>query len=130
MKYILTCFLICFPLILLSQEKKSLQIERILTPPKIDGVLNDQAWLHAEEAKDFTQFRPDMGISELDHQKTIVKMVYDDNAIYISAYLHDDSQNIMKQLTSRDNFGQSDFFSTVNNGYGTEQCSTWQLIAN
>ena len=115
MKYILTCFLICFSLILLSQEKKSLQIDRVLTPPKIDGVLNDEAWLHAEEAKDFTQFRPDMGISELDHQKTIVKMVYDDNAIYISAYLHDDSQNIMKQLTSRDNFGQSDFFLVVFN---------------
>lgn len=115
MKFILTCFFICFPLILLSQEKKTLQIERVLSPPKIDGVLNDEAWLHAEEAKDFTQFRPDMGISELDHQKTIVKMAYDDNAIYISAYLHDDPQNIMKQLTSRDNFGQSDFFFVVFN---------------
>ena len=115
MKFILTCFFICFPLILLSQEKKTLQIERVLSPPKIDGVLNDEAWLHAEEAKDFTQFRPDMGISELDHQKTIVKMAYDDNAIYISAYLHDDPQNIMKQLTSRDNFGQSDFFFVVLN---------------
>ena len=42
-------------------------------------------------------------------------MAYDDNAIYVSAYLYDNPKDIQKQLTSRDNFGQSDFFILVLN---------------
>ena len=101
--------------VLFSQEKKSLLIERVDIPPKIDGILDDEAWLNAQKADGFTQFRPEMGVAELDHQKTIVKMAYDDNAIYISAYLYDNPANIMSQFTSRDNFGQSDFFIVVFN---------------
>lgn len=115
MKYKLTYFLFFFTLMILSQEKKSLHIQRVDNPPKIDGILDDQAWLNAEEANNFTQFRPEMGVAELDHQKTVVKMAYDDNAIYVSAYLYDKPENIMSQFTSRDNFGQSDFFIVVFN---------------
>ena len=70
-----------------AQEKKSLQIQRTNQAPKIDAVLDDVAWANAEEAIDFTQFRPEMGVTELAHQKSVVKMVYDDNAIYVAAYL-------------------------------------------
>lgn len=83
--------------------------------PKIDGILNDNVWKNAEEAKNFTQFRPEMGVVEKEYQKTIVKIVYDDNAIYVGAYLKDKPENIQKQFTSRDNFGQSDFFGVVFN---------------
>jgi len=101
--------------ILFAQEKKTININRTTTAPKIDGILDDVAWENAEEAKDFVQFRPEMGVKELDHQKTIVKMVYNDNAIFVSAYLHDKPEDIMKQFTSRDNFGISDFFGIVIN---------------
>ena len=70
---------------------------------------------NAEEAIDFNQFRPEMGFVEKEHQKTIVKIAYNDDAIFVAAYLHDNPEDIMKQFTSRGNFGQSDFFGLILN---------------
>jgi Domain of unknown function (DUF5916)/Carbohydrate family 9 binding domain-like len=106
---------------ILSQEKKTLTIKKTTIAPKIDGVLDDEAWINADEAKDFTQFRPTMGVQEKAHQKTIVKMTYDDNAIYIAAYLHDKPEDIQRQFTNRDNFGQSDFFTVIINSNNDAQ---------
>ncbi len=107
-----------------AQEKKSLQIQKTTTPPKIDGILNDDAWLSANEAKDFTQFRPEMGIKDTVGIKSIVKVTYDDDAIYFGAYLYDDASKIMNQITTRDNFGQSDFFGIVLNPNNDAQNDT------
>lgn len=107
--FLLTVF-VTFP-----QHKKTLNIVRTDAPPKIDGVLDDTAWMAAAAATDFVQFRPEMGVVEKDHQRSLVKMVYDDKAIYISAYLHDSPETMRRQFTSRDNFGQSDFFGVVFN---------------
>ncbi len=108
-----------------AQNKKTLNISRTTNAPKIDGVLDDIVWQNTlETATDFTQFRPEMGVQAKDHQKTIVKMAYDDNAIYISAYLKDKPEDIQRQLTSRDNFGQSDFFLVVLNPNNDSQNDT------
>jgi hypothetical protein len=112
--HIFLVFLLC-SLSIYAQEKKSLNIKRIAEAPKIDGVLDDVAWQGAQEATDFIQSRPEMGITLKPHQKTTIKMAYDDNAIYISAYLMDKPEDIQTQLTSRDNFGQSDFFQLILN---------------
>ena len=97
------------------EDKKTLNIKRTDNAPKIDGVLDDAVWQTAEIATDFTQFRPEMGVVPEPHQRTEVKMAYDDDAIYVAAYLYDKPENIERQLTSRDNFGQSDFFLVVLN---------------
>ena len=53
-------------------------------------------------------------------QKTEVKIVYDNSAIYIGAYLYDDPSLIRKQITARDEEQQKDldyfsvFFDTYN----------------
>ncbi len=96
-----------------AQTKKILHIQRTDTPPVIDGIIDDAVWTNVEEAKDFIQFRPEMGVLEKPHQKTIVKMTYDDQAIYLLAYLHDNPDDIQIQNTRRDNFGESDFFGVV-----------------
>jgi len=117
MKYrliIYSLFLLHY-LTLLAQEKKTLNIVKTNNPPKIDGVLDDEVWQMADEAKDFTQWRPEMGVKEKDYQRTIVKMTYDDQAIYIGAYLMDKPENIMKQFNQRDNFGNQDFFDVILN---------------
>ncbi|MFT5230927.1 MAG: hypothetical protein ACI825_001484 [Planctomycetota bacterium] len=98
-----------------AQEKKSLNITRTNDAPRIDGVLDDAVWQDAPEAETFTQFRPEIGVLDTEDNKTIVKMTYDDTAIYVSAYLKDDPSLMMKQLASRDNFGNSDFFGFVVN---------------
>ncbi|WP_407557239.1 DUF5916 domain-containing protein [Winogradskyella sp. 4-2091] len=111
-----------------SQDKKSLQIERTENAPKIDGLLDDSVWEHAENATGFTQIRPEIG-NKLPHgERTEVKIAYDDNAIYISAYLYDDPSKIMKQLTSRDNFGQSDFFLIALNPNNDSQNDTYFVV--
>ena len=120
-------FMLCLSSIL-AQEKKTLQISRTDNPPKIDGVLDDTAWENAMEAKDFTQFRPTMGVAEKDFQKTVVKMTYDNDAIYIAAYLYDKPELIMKQVTSRDNFGQNDFFLVVLNPNNDAQNDTELVV--
>jgi len=107
-----------------AQDKKTLNITRTEKAPKIDGILDDDIWKTAEVASDFVQFRPEMGITLPEHQRTEVKMTYDDNAIYVSAYLYDNPEDIMKQLTARDNFGQSDFFALVLNPNNDAQNDT------
>ncbi|MFD1613647.1 DUF5916 domain-containing protein [Gelatiniphilus marinus] len=119
----LCSILLCF-FLTQAQDKKTLHVLRTEKAPKIDGVLNDKAWKNADEAKGFTQFRPEMGIAEKAHQKTTVKITFDDNAIYVGAYLKDKPEDIQKQFTSRDNFGQSDFFGVVLNPNNDAQNDT------
>jgi hypothetical protein len=114
-RLIISAFIFINSLSLLAQEKKTLNIVKTTIPPKIDGVLDDEIWQTADEAKDFTQWRPEMGVKEKDYQRTIVKMTYDDQAIYIGAYLMDKPENIKKQFNQRDNFGQQDFFDVILN---------------
>src|SRR6187549_441585 len=86
--------------------------------PKIDGVLDDAVWQTATVATDFIQNFPKAG--EPATRKTEVRILYDNNAIYIGVLLHDDPLLIRKQLTARDEEQQSDvdyfsvFFDTYN----------------
>jgi hypothetical protein len=105
-------------------HKKQLNITRATSAPKIDGILDDPIWQNAEIASNFIQFRPEMGITLSENERTEVKMTYDDDAIYVAAYLYDDPEKIMKQLTSRDNFGQTDFFTLVLNPNNDSQNDT------
>src|SRR6186713_3585912 len=68
-------------------------------PPKIDGALDDAVWQTATVATDFIQNFPRAG--ELATVKTEVRILYDNNAIYIGALLHDDPLLIRKQITAR-----------------------------
>ena len=90
-------------------------------PPKIDGKLDDEAWKSAEIATDFIVFQPTYGLPS--SQKTEVKLVYTDEAIFISAYLYDSSHLIRKQLTSRDNEQRQDvdFFYVTFDTYKDKQ---------
>lgn len=114
--------LICLPLLLLCSglfsQVKTLQAVRITQAPKIDGNLDDAAWKNAPVLTDFIQNFPNYGIPV--SQKTEVRIVYDNVAIYVSAYLYDDPAAIRKQITARDGEGQTDvdyfsvFFDTYN----------------
>ncbi len=99
-----------------NKDRKKLPATRVNSSPKIDGDLSDAVWQNVPIAKDFLEFRPDNGKSELADYKTEVKLIYDDNAIYISAKMFDpDPKNIPAEFTNRDNFGNSDFFFAMIN---------------
>ena len=94
--------------------KKETQALRISEAPVIDGKLNDRAWEDANIANDFVMFRPGDGDPEPKNQKTEVKIIYDNQAIYIGAYLYDaNPDKIMRQLSERDNLGTADFFGVA-----------------
>ena len=120
--------LFAFSLTNYSQDKKTYNIKRAQKAPVIDGVLDDNVWQISDEAKDFTQFKPEMGLKDSTEIKTIVKVTYDDEAIYFGAYLYDDPSKIMKQQTTRDDFGQADFFTIVLNPNNDAQNDTQFII--
>jgi hypothetical protein len=94
-----------------QENRKTVKTTRIANAPKIDGVLDDEAWKNAELLTDFVIFRPENGELVKNEYQTIVKVVYDDNAVYISAQMNDpDPKNIPSEFAVRDNFGISDFF--------------------
>ncbi len=120
--------ILCSSIIFATDEKKFLNLKRADKAPKIDAVLDDDVWKEAEVADGFVEFRPADGNPERENQKTTVKVTYDDNAVYFAAYLHDDPENIMQQLTSRDNFGTADFFLISINPNNDAQNDTEFLI--
>ncbi|GAA4375649.1 DUF5916 domain-containing protein [Hymenobacter koreensis] len=104
--------------------KKQLAAVRVSGSIKLDGVLDEAAWQQAGVATDFIQNRPNPGPPE--QHKTEVRILYDDAALYIGAVMHDVApDSILRELSQRDNFGNTDFFGvfldTYNdklNGYG------------
>jgi hypothetical protein len=74
---------------------------RIYFPPRIDGVMDEDCWDMAEVISGFRQFDPDYGKPAT--QKSLVYIIYDDEAIYVGARLFDTApDSILKQLGNRD----------------------------
>ena len=98
-------------------QKKTLQAKSTLENISIDGKINEEAWRNAPIATDFIMYEPDNGKPISENKKTEVKVLYDNNAVYILAVLHDEEPNkIARELTNRDDFGVSDVFSVSING--------------
>lgn len=86
--------------------QQTLQAVRINNTPKVDGNLDDAAWINAPTATNFIQHFPNVGAPAT--HRSELKIVYDNNAIYVGAYLFDDPALIRKQLTARDDEQQTD----------------------
>ena len=110
--------------------KKTVKASRIENSPSIDGILDESFWLGADIAKDFVMFRPGDGDKETD-RKTEVRVAYDDNAIYFGATMYDPNpSSIPTQFTSRDNFGNADFFLISLNPNNDGQNDTEFLVSS
>ncbi len=82
-------------------DKVSMDAIRSLTAPRIDGDLNDACWQNIPAASNFITLSPEYGKPE--SQKTEVRVTYDDQAIYIGAYMYDNQPSLIKrQLSQRD----------------------------
>lgn len=78
----------------------------------IDGRLDDGAWQHATAAGGFVQKEPIEG-DPARHQ-TQVRILYDDDAIYVGARLFDsEPRAIARQLVRRDARGNADWFGVA-----------------
>ncbi|MBJ6110040.1 carbohydrate binding family 9 domain-containing protein [Hymenobacter sp. BT523] len=96
--------------------KRQLQAVRISAAPKLDGVLDEAVWQSAPVATQFTELEPTPGRPE--KYPTEVRVLYDDNAIYVGATMHDMAQDsILRELSNRDNIGNSDWFGVFVDTY-------------
>jgi len=106
----------------LYSQKKVLQAKSITEKIAIDGILNEEIWKTADVATDFVMYEPDNGKPISEDKKTEVKVLYDNDAIYISAKLYDNEPNkIQKEITYRDILGVDDYFSVSINGFNDGQ---------
>lgn len=112
-----------------SIPRKKIIINRIEIPPKIDGILDEDVWKTAAIATGFVERTPNNGVPIPDSLHTEVKIVYDDQGIYFGATMNDPSPDqIMRELTERDNIGADDFFFILLNGYNDRQQSMQFIV--
>lgn len=102
-------------------QPKTIQAIKSSQAPIIDGSLDDAAWQSAPIATDFITNTPVFGKPA--SAKTIVKVIYDNNSIYIGAYLYDDPNEIRRQFTLRDDQSNAnvDYFSVFLDTYKDRQ---------
>lgn len=119
MKPLLSFLFLFFALTSFSLDNKKVVAQRIKQSPKIDGVLDDEAWKTAEPATDFVQRAPKPG--QPSKQKSEVKIVYDDVAIYIGAMLYDtNADSVLRELSERDNEANADLFGLIIDTYNDD----------
>ena len=84
---------------------RHLRATRVSTPPVIDGVIED-AWKLAPSGDSFTQKFPKDG--DVASDPTTVRVLYDDDAIYVAFDCPQPHTPVVKRLTRRDRSVEAD----------------------
>ncbi len=80
---------------------------RTAQPLQIDGRLSEEAWSHAPVADRFTQRDPQEGMAPT--ERTELRVLYDEDALYIGARLYDSvPASIARRLSARDDEPDAD----------------------
>ncbi len=105
----------------LAESRRGASAASVDTPPVIDGLLEDPAWQAAQPLADFTQAEPADG--QPASEPTEVRIVYDDEAIYVGVVCHDsDPAQIITTDTRRDtHLGNQDSFQIVFDTFRDQQ---------
>ncbi|MDC7993651.1 DUF5916 domain-containing protein [Altibacter sp. HG106] len=100
-------------------QQKTIHAQRISTAPVIDGKLNDAVWQNATAFGDFQAYQPGNELNIPEAYQSEVKMAYDNEAVYIAAYLyHPAPETIPRQFAQRDDLNaQADQFAVALNTY-------------
>lgn len=111
-----------------EEDKYSIHIKKSKTPIKLDGLLDEDAWKLADIAKDFFLNRPyDSSFAKL---QTEVKVLFDDNFIYVGAICYE-PRNLYTVASLKRDFagGTSDVF-TVNIDTFKDRLNGFQFAIN
>ncbi len=82
----------------------------------LDGRLDETAWTHAVPITEFTQTEPLQGTPAT--ERTEVRIVYDDDAVYVGARMFDSDPNgVRTQLARRDASTEADRFEVAFDSY-------------
>lgn len=117
LSFIALCCCYCYA----QSQPRTLLATKTIIAPKIDGQLDDPAWQQAPIAKDFVQNFPTYGAPAT--VASTVRILYDNDAVYIGAYLYDNPALIRKQITTRDGEQRQDvdYFSVFFDTYNDQQ---------
>jgi len=119
MKILIGVICSCLAISAFSQPPvKKLEAIKTITPPKIDGLLDDDVWKTAPIAGDFVENSPVSGRHEKPEERTEVKIVYDNTAIYVAARMYETSESkVARELTIRDQIANDDFLGVIFDTY-------------
>ncbi|HYJ81021.1 MAG TPA: DUF5916 domain-containing protein, partial [Longimicrobiaceae bacterium] len=102
-----------------AADAPTTRVVRATAPIRLDGRLDDAAWAAAEATTSFTQYDPDEG--QPGSEATEVRVLYDDEALYVGVRLHDRGR-VSTRLGRRDmDLGDSDWFGLVIDSYHDHQ---------
>jgi hypothetical protein len=90
------------------------QAVRVGEPIRIDGRLDEGAWSQAEPITGFIQLDPDEGRPA--SERTEIRILYDEEAIYIGARLYD-RHPVTTRLGRRDQWVTSDWLTVIFDSY-------------
>jgi hypothetical protein len=94
----------------------------------LDGILDEEIWQNAPCANHFTQQEPHEG--EPSSERTDVKVVYDQDAIYVGVYAYDsEPDKIQGLLTRRDQESPSDWINLAFDSYA-DQRTAFEFAVN
>jgi hypothetical protein len=99
---------------------------RIITPPRIDGVLDDEVWRQAYVVSDFIQRLPREGA--IPTEKTEIKLLYTTTALYVGFRAYDTRpEKIVSTVFKRDDFDlvQNDQLAFAIDSYNDERNGYW-----
>lgn len=102
-------------------QKKATNAAPVSGKIVIDGMLNEDDWASAGIADRFIMLEPDNNKPEDSVRKTVVRILYDNDAIYFGAVMYDDPKTILREIALRDNFVTADHFGVFINGYNDGQ---------
>lgn len=102
-----------------SAGRPAIRAERTATPPVVDGRLDDAVWSRAHPSGSFTQKLPVDGAAPA--EPTIVRVLYDDTAIYVGVECTQKTSQLVMPLTRRDRDVESD---SVAVNFATREDST------
>ncbi len=92
---------------------------RTVENPRIDGKLDEACWKLATAVTSFTQYVPVFKAKP--RQRTEVKILYSDNAIFVGAMMYDTApDSILHQLGNRDDMLNADAFTICFDTYNTQ----------
>jgi hypothetical protein len=119
-KLVLTISIFLSTLICFAQQKVLTSV-KASSAPVIDGKIDEPEWEKAAVANDFIQFFPQPFATPT--VRTEVRILYDNDAIYVAARLYDNPTLVRRQLTSRDGEQQADvdYFSVFFDTYNDQQ---------
>ncbi|MBL4676216.1 MAG: carbohydrate binding family 9 domain-containing protein [Mucilaginibacter sp.] len=84
----------------------------------MDGILDDKVWENIPIATDFVELQPKAGVHEKPEERTEVKIIYDNSAIYIGARMYETSADkVAKEIATRDQVGNADFIGLIFDTY-------------